>query len=74
MPEFAQILALLAALLMVISFAIWSSRLRGPLLERLDGQMASNHAPAKLAMGLLMAAFAISAVAALLAIGRWIWV
>jgi hypothetical protein len=46
--------------------------LRGPLLQRLDGQRASNAAPAPLAMKLLMAAFGVSAVAAVLAIVGWI--
>jgi hypothetical protein len=72
MPELAQTLAFVAALLMVISIAIWSSWLRGPLLQRLDGQRAANAAPAALAMKLLIAAFGVSAVAAILAIGGWI--
>ena len=73
MPEVAQILALLSALLMVIAFAIWSQWLRGPLLQRLDGQRASNAAPAALAMRLLVAAFGLSAVAALLAMADWMF-
>jgi hypothetical protein len=72
MPEVAQALAFLSALLMVISFAIWSKWLGGPLLQRLDGQRASNAAPAALAIKLLMAAFGVSVVAAVLAIGGWI--
>jgi hypothetical protein len=72
MPEVAQALAFLSALLMVISFAIWSKWLGGPLLQRLGGQRASNAAPAALAIKLLMAAFGFSVVAAVLAIGGWI--
>lgn len=72
MPELAQTLAFLAVLLMLISFAIWLSWLRGPLLRRLDGQRASNATPAALAIQLLVAAFGISAVAAVLAIAGWI--
>jgi hypothetical protein len=72
MAHVSQALAFLAALLMAISFAIWSNWLRGPLLERLDGQRASNATPAALATTLLMAAFGISAVAAALAIAAWI--
>jgi hypothetical protein len=72
MPEVAQALAFLSALLIVIAFAIWANLLRGPLLQRLDGPRASNAAPAALAMKLLMAAFGISVVAAALAIGGWI--
>lgn len=73
MSELAQALALFAALLIVISFAIWSNWLRGPLLLRLDGQRASNAAPAALAIKLLMAAFVVSALAAVVAIAGWIF-
>ena len=72
MAEVARALAFAAALLMAISFAIWSSWLRGPLLQRLDGQRAANAAPTALAMKLLIAALGVSAVAAILAIGGWI--
>jgi hypothetical protein len=72
MPEIAQTLAFLSALLMVISVAIWAKQLRGPLLQRLDGQRASNVTPAGIAMKLLMAAFGLSALAAVLAIVGWI--
>jgi hypothetical protein len=72
MTEVAGTLAIASALLMVTSFAIWASSLRGPLLQRLDGQRATNVTPALLAIRLLMAAFAVSAVAALLAIVGWI--
>jgi hypothetical protein len=72
MLELARPLAFASALLMVISFVIWVSLLRGPLLQRLDGQRASNAAPAALAIKLLMLAFGVSAVAAILAIVGWI--
>ena len=72
MPEIAQTLAFLSALLMLMSFAIWAKQLRGPLLQRLDGQRASNVAPAGIAIRLLMAAFGLSALAAVLAIIGWI--
>jgi hypothetical protein len=68
MLEIGRTLAVAAALLMVISFAIWSSWLRGPLLQRLDGLRASNVAPAALAIKLLTVAFGVSLVAALFAI------
>ena len=71
MSEVARILAFVSAILMAISFAIWSNWLRGPLLERLDGQRASN-AAAALAIALLMVAFGVSVIAAVLAIGGWI--
>jgi hypothetical protein len=72
MSEVARILAFVSAILMAISFVIWANWLRGPLLQRLDGQRASNAAPAALAIKLLIAAFAVSAVAAALAILGWI--
>lgn len=72
MPELARTLGFLAALLMVISFAIWSNWLRGPLLQRLDGRRASNTGPAGFAIKLLLAALGVSALAAVLAIGGWI--
>lgn len=72
MLEIAQALAFLAALLMVVSFAIWTNRLRGPLLRRLDGARASNARPAEVAINLLTAAVGLSGVAAGLAVVRWI--
>ncbi len=72
MPEVAEILAFAAALLVVISFAIWLSWLRGPLLQRLGGLRAANVAPAALAINLLMVALGTSIVAAVVAIVGWI--
>lgn len=69
--EIARTLAFASAFLMAISFAIWANLL-GPVLQRLDGQRASNAAPAALAVRLLVAAFVVSAVAAVLAIFGWI--
>jgi hypothetical protein len=68
MPEVAGTLAFVSALLMASSFAIWLGWLRGPLIQRLDGECASNVAPAGIAIKLLVAAFGVSAVAAVLAI------
>jgi hypothetical protein len=73
MPEVARNFAFASALLMMASFAIWAHWLRGPLLQRLDGQIASNAKPAAVAMKLLLAALAVSAAAAVLAIGGWIF-
>jgi hypothetical protein len=70
--EVARALAFAAALLMVISFAIWFGWLRGPLLQRLGGLRTSNVAPAALAIKLLIVAFGVSVVAAILAIVAWI--
>lgn len=72
MPEVADILAFAAALLVVISFAIWLGWLRGPLLQRLGGLRAANVAPAALAIKLLVVALGASMVAAVVAIVGWI--
>jgi hypothetical protein len=72
MPEVARFLAFVSALLIVISIATWAKGLRGPLLQRLDGQRERNAPPAALAIGLLAAAFGLSAIAAFLAIVGWI--
>jgi hypothetical protein len=71
MSEVARILGFGSALLMGISFAIWASWLRGPLSQRLGEVRASNAAPATLAITLLMVAFGVSVIAAVLAIGGW---
>ena len=68
MVEVARTLAFVSALLVVISLAIWAKWLRGPLLQRLDGQQASNVALAAIAMRLLVAGFGVSALAAVLAL------
>ncbi len=71
MPEAAQILGYMSALLLIGSFGIWAKALRGPLLQRLDGRRSSNSGPAKLVFQLLALAFGLSIVAALLAIAGW---
>jgi hypothetical protein len=68
MSEAGQILALLAALSLLASLAIWAALLRGPLLQRLDGQPASNAGLTALVIQLLMLAVGLSAVAAVLAV------
>jgi hypothetical protein len=73
MPEAAQIIALCAALLLVASLFIWSNVLRGPLLQRLDGKRASNAGPAELASKVLVVAFGLSVLAAIVGLGGWIF-
>ena len=68
MLETARTLALISAILLAVSATIWGKILRGPLLQRLDGSRASNDGPAELAMKTLVSAFALSSVAAVLAI------
>jgi len=71
MSETAQILAFLSALLLAASVAIWA-KLRGPLLQRLDGTRASNAGPAELATQVLVTAFGVAVLAAVLAVVGWI--
>lgn len=73
MPEIARMLAILSSLLLGASVIIWVNVLRGPLLQRLDGKRPSNARPAELASGLLVFAFGIAAIAAILAIVGWIY-
>jgi len=73
MPEAAGIIALLSALLLFASVAIWAKRLKGPLLQRLDGKRASNNAPAEIAIKALFVAFGLSVVAASLTIAVWMF-
>jgi hypothetical protein len=73
MGEVARILAFASAALIVMSFGIWAGWLRGPMLQRLDGRKASNTAPAAVAINLLILGFAVSLLAAILAILGWIW-
>ena len=74
MAEFAQIISLCGALLLLACLFIWASVLRGPLLQRLDGGRASNAGPAELVSQVLVLAFGLSVVAAALAVGEWIFV
>ena len=71
MLEVARTLALLSALLLAASAAIWGT-LRGPLLQRLDGSRTSSDGSAELAMKTLVLAFGLSSVAAVLALVAWV--
>jgi hypothetical protein len=73
MPEVVSTIALLSAFLLLASVLIWAKRLRGPLLQRLDGQRASNIGPAEVAIKALFLAFGLSVVAASLTIAGWIF-
>lgn len=68
MHEAAQTLALFSVLLLAASVAIWATMLRGPLLQRLDGRRASNAGPAEFASQVLVFAFSLGGLAAILAI------
>ena len=73
MPEAAELLALFSVLLLAASVAIWATMLRGPLLQRLDGRRASNAGAAEFASQVLVIAFAMAGIAAILAFDRLIF-
>jgi hypothetical protein len=69
----AHMLAFCSAILLLTSIAIWAGLLRGPLVQRLDGAQAANARPAEIAAKALALAVGASALAALLAIGGWVF-
>lgn len=73
MYEVIGMISFCSALLLFAAVAVWAKRLRGPLLQRLDGQRASNSAPAEIAIKALFLAFGLSVVAASLSIFGWIF-
>lgn len=73
MFDLARTLGFASASLIALLFAIWASWLDGPLLQRLDGQRPPNAAGAAVVVKLLIAAFVLSAIGAVLAIFAWIF-
>jgi hypothetical protein len=73
MPEAARIFALSSVLLLIMSLSIWTTMLRGPLMQRLDGRRESNVRPAELASRLLALALGLSAISAIVAVGGWLF-
>ena len=68
MREAAQILGLFSAAMLIVAVLTWVRLGRDSALLRLDGRSISNSGRAELASQLLVLAFGLSAVAALLAI------
>jgi hypothetical protein len=73
MLETAQVLACVAAGLLVMAVGAWAKLGRGSALRRLDGGSEPLSGQSGLPLQLLTAAFGLSAVAAALAIVDWIW-
>jgi hypothetical protein len=73
MLEAAQVLGGFSALLLIASLVLWTKRPRGPLLQRIDGGRAPIPGAAELASKMLVLAFGLSAVAALLALAEVIF-
>jgi hypothetical protein len=72
MLNFTWMLGCISAALLAIAGVVWATQLRGPWLQRLDGVQEANARPTDLCIQVLILAFALSAVAATLAIARLI--
>jgi hypothetical protein len=72
MLEFARVLGVLSAVLLIVAVAEWVRLFRGPQLQRLDGSAAPKVRNVEIASQLLALAVALSAVAAILAVAGWI--
>jgi hypothetical protein len=73
MLDLTWMLGGISAALLAIAGVVWATQLRGPWLQRLDGVQAANDRGTNLCIQVLMLAFALSAVAATLAITRRIF-
>jgi hypothetical protein len=73
MVEAANILGVLAAVLLLMAVIGWVKLLRGPLLQRPDGGTEMDSAQGEAASKLLFGAVGLSIVAAFLAIAGWIF-
>ena len=71
MLEAARFLASIAVILLIVAVAAWVTPLGRPLLRRLNGSAVANVGNLQIAALLLLAAFGLSAVAAILAIAGW---
>jgi hypothetical protein len=72
MREAAQILGLGSAAMLIAAVLTWVRLGRGPALQGLDGRSESISGQAELASQLLVLAFGLSAIAAILAVMGWI--
>jgi len=73
MVEAANVLGLLAAVLLVMAVIAWIKLIRGPLMQRTDGSTETDSAQGELASELLFWAAGLSTAAAFLAIAGWIF-
>ena len=74
MVEAANVLGLLAAVLLLMAVIAWTKLIRGPLMQRADGSTPINSDQRELASELLFWAAGLSSTAALLAIAGWIFI
>jgi hypothetical protein len=74
MVDAANVLGVLAAVLLVLAVIAWVGFIRGPLMQRTDGPAGLDSAEGEFASELLFWAAGLSSTAALLAIARWIFI
>jgi hypothetical protein len=74
MVEAANVLGVLAAVLLLGSVIAWVKLVRGPLLQRTDGSTGTDSAQGELASELLFWAAGLSTAAVFLAIAGWIFI
>ena len=74
MVEAANILGVLAAVLLLMAVVAWVKLIRGPLMQRTNGLADMDSAQGELASELLFWAAGLSTAAAFLAIAGWIFV
>ena len=72
--EAANVLGLLAAVLLLMAIVAWIKLIRGPLMQRTDGSTGTDSAQGELASELLFWAAGLSTAAAFLAIAGWIFI
>jgi hypothetical protein len=74
MVEGADILGVLAAVLLLMAVVAWVKLIRSPLLQRMDGRTEREPAQGEFAYELLFWAAGLSGTAALLAIAGWVFI
>jgi len=74
MVEAANILGVLAAVLLLMAVVAWVKLIRGPLMQRTNGLADMDSAQGELASELLFWAAGLSTAAAFLAVAGWIFV
>jgi hypothetical protein len=73
MVEAANVLGVLAAVLLLMAVIAWVKLIRGPLMQRTDGSTGIDPAESELASELLFWAAGLSCAAVLLALAGWIF-
>ena len=72
--EAANVLGVLAAVLLMMAVIGWVKLIRGPVMQRTDGLTRTDSLQGEVASELLFWAAGLSSVAALLAIAGWIFI